>query len=301
MSDLKKKLEQPSVVYDLDEEIYHADGLCPEPSLSSTMAKIILQPAGPARLREVMRNGSPRKREFDFGSAAHSRILGRGQEIVALEGDARTKAYREAKSAAEAEGKLALKSADVEAIDRMSEAILDHELAAELLTAGQGLPEVSMFGIDEQTGRWGRGRIDFLHSRSVVVDYKTTRSVDDHAFSRSAWEYGYWTQAAHYIRFGQQIDLLDDDPAWLLVAQEKTAPYLVRVFEFRDEELDYGHAQIRRAFDLWDRCLTTGEWPAYPQTSTILTAPSWALDTVLTTQASAVADDIEAYLEEKNA
>lgn len=269
-------LEHPSVIYDLDEDTYHADGLCPEPSLSSTMAKTILQPAGPARLREVMRNGSPRKPEFSFGSAAHSRILGRGQEVVALDGDARTKAYKEAKAAAEAEGKLPLKSADVEAIDRMADAILNHQLAAELLTAGQGLPEVSMFGIDEQTGRWGRGRIDFLHSRSVVVDYKTTRSVDDHQFARSAWDFGYWTQAAHYIRLGQQLDLLDDDPTWLLVAQEKTAPYLVRVFEFRDEELDFGHAQIRRAFDLWDRCLTTGEWPAYPQTSTILTAPSWA-------------------------
>jgi len=276
MNDSRRRLEHPSVVYDLDEEIYHADGLCPEPSLSSTMAKTILQPAGPARLREVLRNGSPRKPEFDFGSAAHSRILGRGQEIVALDGDARTKAYKEAKAAAEAEGKLALKSADVEAIDRMADAILDHELAAELLTAGQGLPEVSMFGIDEQTGRWGRGRIDFLHSRNMVVDYKTTRSVDGHQFARSAWEFGYWTQAAHYIRLGQQLDLLDDDPTWLLVAQEKTAPYLVRVFEFRDEELDYGHAQIRRAFDLWDRCLTTGEWPAYPQIPTILTAPSWA-------------------------
>ena len=265
------------------------------------MAKIILQPAGPARLREVLRNGSPRKPEFDFGSAAHSRILGRGQEVVALDGDARTKAYKEAKAAAEEEGKLPLKSADVEAIDRMADAILDHELAAELLTAGQGLPEVSMFGIDEQTGRWGRGRIDFLHSRSTVVDYKTTRSVDDHQFARSAWEFGYWTQAAHYIRLGQQLDLLDDDPTWLLVAQEKTAPYLVRVFEFRDEELDHGHAQIRRAFDLWDQCLTAGEWPGYPQTPTILAAPSWALSTILATQASAVADDIEAYLKEKNA
>lgn len=299
MSDSRKRLDQPSVIYDLDEEIYHADGLCPEPSLSSTMAKTILQPAGPARLREVMRNGSPRKPEFNFGSAAHSRILGRGQEVVVCDARGNSNEYKAAK--AEAEGKLLLRSADVEAIDRMSEAILDHELAAELLTAGQGLPEVSMFGIDEQTGRWGRGRIDFLHSRSTVVDYKTSRSVDDYQFSRSAWDFGYWTQAAHYIRLGQQLDLLDDDPTWLLVAQEKTAPYLVRVFEFRSEELDFGHAQIRRAFDLWDRCLTLGEWPGYPQTSTILTAPSWALDTVLTTQASAVADDIEAYLKEKNA
>lgn len=295
---MRRRLEQPSVIYDLDEAVYHADELCPEQSLSSTMAKTILQPAGPARLREVMVYGAPRKPQFDFGSAAHSRILGRGQEVVAIDGDRRTKDVKNAIADAEAEGKLVLKPVEVDAIDRMSEAILDHPLAAELLTAGAGKPEVSMFGIDERTGRWGRGRIDFLHSRSVVVDYKTTRSVDDRPFERSAWDFGYYTQAAHYIRLGQQLDLLDDDVTWLLVAQEKTAPYLVRVFQFDPAYLDYGHEQVRRAFDLWDRCLTTGEWPGYDPSPTTLTAPSWALDQLLATEANAVADGIEQYLKE---
>ena len=269
-------ITKPTALFDLAEAEYHADQLCPERSLSSTMAKTILQPAGPARLRSALNSPPARKRAWDFGSAAHERILGRGQPTVAIDGNRNTKAVREQIASAEAKGYLVLRPDEMTAVDNMAAAILNHPLAAELLTAGVGKPEVSMFDIDERTGRWTRGRLDFLHSRDLIVDYKTAQSINPGRFERAAYDYGYHIQAAHYIRHAVALDLVDAHADYLLIAQEKTAPYLVHAYRFDQGLLLHGVSQVERAITLWDQCLTLDEWPAFPSTPTELSAPRWA-------------------------
>lgn len=271
-------ITEPTVLYDLDEAAYHADQLCPEPSLSSTMAKTILEPGGPARLRSALDSPRESNPNFDFGSAAHEKILGRGQPVVAIDGNRNTKAVKEEVAAAEADGFLVLKSHEVAAVDAMAEAILQHPIAADLLTAGKGNPEVSMFGIDEETGRWMRGRLDFLHSRKLIVDYKTTASANPRDFERSSWNFGYHVQAAHYqYNLARQLDLVDDDCAYVLIAQEKKAPFLPVVYQLDPGLLDYGRERAREAIDLWDRCLTLDEWPGIEPIIHTLSIPRWAV------------------------
>ena len=266
----------PQVIEGLDEIAYHADP-CIEPSLSSSMAKTILRPGGPARLKQILDYGEQRKKVFDFGSAAHERILGRGQPVKAIDGNRNAKAVKDEIAEAEAEGFLVLKSDEVARIDAMVEAILAHPVAAELLTAGAGKPELSMFDINPETGRWLRGRIDFLHSPQVVVDYKTaSQPVDAERWSRHAWDYGYHTQAAPYLRLAVQLGLCDPDAAWLWIAQETTPPYLVAVHQASTELLDAGNTLLGRAITLWDRCLTLDDWPGLPTTITPIGLPHWA-------------------------
>lgn len=271
-----RRITAPTVLWDLPEEVYHADRLCPEPSLSSTMAKTILQPAGPARLRELLDNPPPRKKVFDFGSAAHEKVLGRGQPVVGIDGNRNAAAVKAEIAAAEAEGFLVLKPAEVQAVDAMAEAILAHPLAAELLTSGGGKPEVSMFGIDDQTGRWLRGRLDFLHSRELVVDFKSGQSASPHDFGRAAWSFGYHIQAAHYLRLAVALDLVEPGADYWLIVQEKAPPYLPAVYRLDVALLADGHARVRRAIDLWDRCLELADWPGFPTTPQTITAPAWA-------------------------
>lgn len=270
------KVTEPCALPGLPEDVYHADP-CVEPSLSSTMAKTLLSPGGPARLREVLTNGQPRKKAWDFGSAAHERILGRGQPVIGIDGDRRAKAVKEEVAEAEAEGFLVLKPAEVAQIDAMVDAILAHPIAAELLTAGAGLPELSMFDRDEQTGRWMRGRLDFLHSARVVVDYKTTsQPADAETWVKHAWKYGYHVQAADYLRLATRLALVEPDAAWLWIAQETTPPYLVAVHQASSELLAAGSALLDRAITVWDRCLTLGDWPGLPEIITPIGLPRWA-------------------------
>lgn len=270
------KVTEPTALYDLDEAVYRADQLCPEPSLSSTLAKTITSPGGPAKVHEAMHGERVRKAAWDFGTAAHAKILGRGQEVAVIDGNRNAKAVKEAIAEAEEAGGLVLKSEEARAVDRMADAILANPLAAELLTAGNGAPEVSMFGIDEATGRWARGRLDFLHSRSLIVDFKTTIAADRSGFERSAWKFGYHIQAAHYLRLAKQLNLVDDDCAYVLIAAEKSAPHLVGVYQLDGDLLEYGDQLVGLAFERWDRCLTLGDWPGLPPVITTIGLPKWA-------------------------
>lgn len=260
---------------DLDEAVYHADRLTPEPSLSSTLAKTILSAGGEAKARYMMTHPHKATSAMEFGSAAHARILGRGQEVEVIDGNRNTKAVKEAIAEAESAGKLVLKSEDNEKIDAMAEAILAHETAAELLTAGAGLPELSMFTRDAQTGRWCRGRIDFLASSEMIVDYKTTASAHPRDFERHAWFYGYHIQAAHYLRMACQLGLAAPDAAYVLIAQEKTPPFSVATYQLDDDLLVYGDELVGTAIRKWDRCLATGNWPGYAEALLPLGTPRW--------------------------
>lgn len=270
-------ITEPCFVLDMDEATYHADP-CPDASLSSTMAKTLLTPGGPARVRHQLDH--PREATnpiFNFGHAAHEKALGRGAPIKVIDGNRNTKDVKAAISEAEAAGFTVLKPEDAERVEAMADAILANALVADLLTTAHGQPEVSMFGIDPDTGRWLRGRLDFLASRSLVVDYKTAGiSVDTASWTRQSWTYGYHIQAAHYLSLAVGLDLVDPDAEFWFIAQEKTAPHLCGVFRLDPDLLAEGHAQVRRAIDLWDRCLTTNEWPGLPTQVQTIRRPRWA-------------------------
>ena len=278
----------PGAVPDMPEEIYHGDP-CPEPSLSSTMAKTITKPGGPARLKHELTNPPVFKKAFDFGAAAHTKALGRGSEYViwpdqfltpggTLSESAKIKDKRAAwEYQARKAGRIPLLPNQVEQVAAMAEQLLANPFAAELLTRGHGVPELSIFDIDERTGRWLRGRLDLRIDETMVVDYKTTsKSAAPDAWDREAWQYGYHVQAAHYLAIAAHLGIVTPDAEQWFIVQESFPPYLVAVHRMDTELLADGYALVRRAITLWDRALTTGEWPGYPQTVNTISRPRWA-------------------------
>lgn len=278
------EITEPCWVADMPEVEYHADP-CPHRSLSSTMARTLLMPGGPARLHAGLTFSPQTKRAFDVGHAAHEKILGRGQGAVSIpeehltpSGNVSTKkdtvAWLEEQRAA---GMVPLTAADVVMVDDMAEALLAHPIAAELLTRGRGQPELSLFDTDKRTGRWMRGRIDFLADRLSVCDYKTTgKTVDEDSWGRVSWNLGYHIQAAQYVRLAVALGVIEPDADFYAIAQEKTPPYLVSVNRFDDELLAAGHAAVAKAVTIWDRCLALGDWPGLPHTIQTISAPRWA-------------------------
>ncbi|WP_260273265.1 PD-(D/E)XK nuclease-like domain-containing protein [Propionibacterium freudenreichii] len=261
----------------MPEAVYHADP-CVEPSLSSTMAKTIVSgEAGPARLREVMEHGGEHKAVFDFGSAAHEKVLGRGQGVEVLDFPAwTTKASREARQAVWDAGGTPVLAKDAAQVDAMAEAILSNPVAGELFTRGKGAPELSMFTTDEVTGRWQRGRLDFLADRHTIVDFKTTgQSAERSQWIKHSWDYGYHLQAAAYLDQAISLDLVDEDAIFLHVVQETKPPFLLAIYQVSADQLAEGRRQMRRALDLWDRCLTLDEWPGLPAAIQISQLPDW--------------------------
>lgn len=265
----------PGLYPDLDERDYHRDS-----ALSASGAKRLLSPGCPALFKHDRDNGGrPNKTSFDIGHAAHAAVLGVGLELVVVDADDwRSGAARATRDDAYAAGKCPILVKDKAAVDGMAVALREHPLAAALLAPESGRAEVSAFWHDERGGIDRRARFDWLpHSAGghmVLPDYKTTVSAEPHAFSRSMFAFGYDMQAVFYMDAVKALGLAED-VTFRLIAQEKTAPYLVTVHEFDDAALALGRARVDEACEVYRRCVETDTWPGYSDGVELVGPPGW--------------------------
>ena len=120
MSDEIKHLGlTPGIHYNISEADYHADRLCAKPTLSRSEAKVLVDDCPllcwATHPRFGGRNNIDVTSKMDFGSGAHSIILGRGAEIITVDAeDWKTKAAREARDSIREQGKTPMLGKDYE-------------------------------------------------------------------------------------------------------------------------------------------------------------------------------------------
>lgn len=270
-------------VYSADEltlEAYHQD-IVPGGSLSSSGARKLLAPSCPALFKWERDNPPPAKPQFELGTAAHKLVLGEGPELVMVDvDDWRTKDARQQAEDARAIGAIPLKRADYEQVHAMADALRRHPMAAMVFDPAGGTPEQSMYWRDPITGVICRARPDWLPNpgpgRLIIPDYKTCRDASPDGISKAIHAFGYHCQAAWCIEGARATSLADRDAAFLLVCQEKTAPYLVTVAQIDRRDLEIGHAKNAVARDKYRECTETGVWPGYSDAVEIIPQPSWA-------------------------
>lgn len=252
---------------------YHADPR----SLSSSGARALLQPGGPAKFRYAQDHPTQPSATFDLGHAVHTAVLGEGGNFVDTGFDAwTTKAAKDARDAAREAGDVPLKSSEYRKVIAMRDAVLGHELGEILFADGRS--ELSIYHHDEHTGTRLRARPDWMpnSSRPMIIDLKTTEDADPAAFVRkSVPKYGYHQQDPWY-RDAVRAAGMGDDPQFLFVLVEKSAPYLVSVVELPNEALAIGRSLNRPAIDLYARCVDTDTWPGYDPIIHRIDVPEWA-------------------------
>lgn len=257
-------------LYDLAPAVYHGDPI-PGGSLSQSRAKTLLREAGPARFRhyEAIPETKP---EWDLGTAAHSVVLGKGSERLALidSKDYRNKPAQTARDAAYAKGMTPVLPHQMRQVEAMAEELSRHKLATETLA---GKTEVAMF-YRRDDGLWLRSQMDAMNPE-CTGDYKTSADASSW-FARSAWKYRYPLQGAWYRRL--RAWLTGDWLPYRLVAQETTAPYLVSVWELDPLAIRQGESDMDEAIATYQRCMESGQWPGYPDEIQTLSPPDWALD-----------------------
>ncbi|UCZ89036.1 PD-(D/E)XK nuclease-like domain-containing protein [Gordonia sp. WA4-43] len=248
---------------DVPEAVYHGD----PGSLSSSQARTILKPGGPALLKYAPRK---EKKEWDYGHVAHELILGKGQGIAVVDApDWRTKAAKEQADTARSAGQVPILRKDFDRAEKLRDAVLAHPLAAVLFESGT--PEQSIYAHDEETGVRLRCRPDW-HTGTTFVDLKTTR--DAARFEKSIAEYGYHQQEAFYRDVAERAGI--EIGAFFFVAVEAEAPYLTTIVELTPADVDLGRRLNRAAIDLYAHCHRTDTWPGLPEQVRTVTLPDWA-------------------------
>jgi hypothetical protein len=114
-------------------------------------------------------------------------------------------------------------------------------------------------------------RVDI--ENNLVLDLKTTDSVEPELFTKKVVGLGYDFQAAAYsiaaeAAFGKPFK-------FIFACVERKAPYTVSLFEVSDEMMEEGKRKFDRAIRIYNECQASGEWPNKPAMINKLTYPSW--------------------------
>lgn len=202
-----------------------------------------------------------------FGAAAHKYILEFDsffdEFAVPPECDRRTTKGKEIYNGflLESEGKDVITQEEMFKIIEMDKAIDEHPFARQLLT---GDVEQSFFWTDAETGEKVKCRPDVItewNGKKYIVDYKTTASCENGHFERSAKKYGYQLQSGMYREGVFQNTF--EDYGFIFVAQEKNAPYCVRVYICDQTYIETGYDEYRALIGLYHRCNEEGKFPSY--------------------------------------
>lgn len=274
-------------IFRVEPSVYRADTFRDVPTLSSTLARIILTRSPRHAWAEHPRlNPEWRPTDstaFDIGRAAHRAVLGFGDEYVPIpedlldvRGGATTKAARAFIEEIRAAGATPLKPAEWEAVERMATAV-GERLALMGIHFDPARSEIT--ALAEVDGVWCRAMVDNAPKAGALYDLKTCEDASPDALVRSVLRYGYDVQAAHYLDTWEAAT--GEQRRFRFVFVEKKPPHEISVVELCDDPDDEGdwmetaRSKAREARRRWKRCLETGEWPGYPPCVGILTAPVW--------------------------
>lgn len=177
--------------------------------------------------------------------------------------------------AAQNAGKIMLSQEQFELIEEMLAGLKANPLVNKLLFVDAGDNEVTLRWVDADTGVECKARPDrWLRAMRVMLDLKSTDDAELSAFMRSVEKYGYHIQHSHYsagaAACGEPLD------EFLIVAQEKEAPYLARIFRVDTGAEARGFELRERGLQTLKRCIETQTWPGYTGITEI-TLPAWAM------------------------
>lgn len=258
-------------LYDIPAEQYHHDPI-PGGSLSSTGARTLVKHC-PAVFKWQLDHPQPHTKALDLGTAAHKLVLDDGPELVLVDAPRwDTDSIKAEIAAIRAAGGIPLKRHELEQVRAMAAALRANEEAAELLTPGSGLAEMSAFW--EDNGIWRRARFDFLRNDGQIVDYKTARSCRREDLEKAFNEHGYHQQQDWYEEAGAVLGLTDPEQPMRFVVQEKDPPYLVVVTTCDPMARGIGRHLNEVALNTYAICRERGEWPGYLP-NPMISLPSW--------------------------
>lgn len=264
---------------------YHSDP-APEPSLSSTLAKIILRQS-PLHAW----NASPRlnpnwkpldKKTFDIGRATHRAVLGAGDEfigipesILATNGAASTKEAKAFIADARQSGRTPLKQQEYDQVQLMAN-MAWCRLEDNGIEIDPGRSELA--AIVQIDGVWCRAMFDNVSADPLgpIYDFKTCEDASPNSCLRSVLNYGYDVQAAHYQAVWKAVT--GENRPFVFIFQEKSAPFDISIIRLSTSFSDIADMRAAKARDIWKACLESGKWPGYPNGVHEIDAPAWFIE-----------------------
>lgn len=279
---------------DMPDAEYHADP-CPEPSLSSSMARVLLRhpPAVARHLHPKLGDGAVVKNWDDQtkakrrGTIMHAMLLCSGPTFAAVkdeEGeyalDWRKKVVKANRDEYLANGIFPILQREYDGADEWR-----RELTPQLEDRGvyfrEGQTEVTILHTYETDlgPIWIRTRLDHVHEYDGVLyinELKTTDDASADALARTITGLGYHVQRAAYVMAACRAwPDWDGRIRYRLVFVQLEPVRLVHVTELDCRFVQIGEQLWRQAIGKWAECVHSNEWPGYGHETTTIEAPDY--------------------------
>lgn len=283
------RITKPGIYPGMPSETYFGDP-CPQPSLTQSIAKVLLdQSAAHARLEHPRLvtvaeadGDEPEKyvKAQAIGNAAHKLLIARGKEIAICDADSwRAKDAQAFKAAAAEKGCVAILSKhfdEAHALTRAARAQLDDAGWNDAFSAGDGEVVLCWQEGEGADAIWLRTMIDWLTpDLRFLYDLKTSgTSIAPHGIGFKVDDDGWDIQAAMHER---GLAVLDPDGRgrrrFRFVPVENRKPYALLLVELGEHHLALGRRKLAVAINLWRACMRSGQWPGYPSQPIIPEVP----------------------------
>jgi len=225
MSDFKID-KNTEIFLDMPNETYHsANGIS-----KSNLDKMHISPLHYKTYKDTPQEDTE---ALLFGRAYHTMIgqpeLFDGEFAIAPKCDRRTKQGKADYESflLEAGNKTILSEKDFDKLCKMKEAFYQHPIAPKLIDGG--IFETSIFWDNKDLDIRCKCRPDCINN-DYIIDFKTTESSNPDEFMKSAYKYRYYAQSDWYQE-GYKAAYGKRPKGFIFIAQEKTAPFAVTVFE----------------------------------------------------------------------
>lgn len=277
----------PGIYPGFPEADYHADCAADGPSLSNSIAKILLTEtpahayAAHPRLNPFWKPeefDSTKQQKLDFGNAVHSMLLeanyARVQPIVA--DDYRKPDTRKQADSIRLDGRIPLLEKHYlranEMVDAARKQLEASEIGSIIKRGGDG--EVTIVWSEGDTRC--RSRLDWLsENRTLIVDLKSdTGSANPIPFLRRVLNESMDVQAATYVR-GVQV-VTGVQPKFIFAVCEANPPYALTLIGLDPGWMAIGERKRAESVRIWADCIARDEWSAYSPRVYWLQCPEYA-------------------------
>lgn len=267
-------------VLEISAEQYHNDAVADVPTLSASVAKLLVSHSPLHAWTQHPKLNPNYKRveddKFSLGTAAHALLLeGRDAVEVIYEDSYRTNDAKAAKKTAIDAGRIPMLVDQWTNVQAMVAAIREQlpglDVDPPVLAAGK--PEVPI--VWDEGGVKCRALVDWLHDTSVAIDdVKTTKaSANPESWTRTM--YGFQGDIQVAFNLAAVKAATGVEPDFRFVVAEVEPPYAVSVVSLAPQALALARDRMEYALKLWKRCLTTGIWPGYSRRVHFVETPGY--------------------------
>ncbi|MDV2986149.1 UNVERIFIED_CONTAM: PD-(D/E)XK nuclease family protein [Methylobacteriaceae bacterium AG10] len=261
-------------LYRMPAELYHADP-APEPSLSSSIAKLLVERSPEHAFHAHPRLSGPQEesdptRPKEIGTAAHKLLLDHGRDLVVVEADDwKTKDAKAARAGAYAAGHCPILRPDLDKAEGIAGRALDRLAKIPGCEGFRGAPSEIVAVARDRSGAWLRimmDRVEITDQGAIIWDVKTgEQAAAPQGLGRRIENMAMEVQSALYVHvLGLLLPRLQGRILFRWVFVENDPPHALTVNEADATGSHVGERKVALALHRWNASLRRGVWPGYP-------------------------------------